>query len=255
MGYRGSPHSPVLEAIMIIFPITEVNALRHLAAEASHASDSGPDGWSKCDVDPMKLLAVFKTLRIKDGLILRAYQFREGGNGNGVIWAMPDNAPFPEPTDCPRMKGSFLEPPRPPKSLDRLMDAIQGDGAPWSYLSASLFSREAAEFGAMWHGCNWSTHHILGADPWQCEPKAKDRRKRQPLASSKPEQWTWIQPRPTIWEPQHERNADTISISFLTYSGHDREAIYQTTDSYQAGSYVFESKRTFVAEGLGGYIF
>ena len=32
------------------------------------------------------------------------------------------------------------------------MQAIEGDGSPWSYLSASILSREAEEFGAMWHG-------------------------------------------------------------------------------------------------------
>ena len=42
-----------------------------------------------------------------------------------------------------------------------LMQAIEGDGSPWSYLSASILSREAAEFGAMWHGCDWSDQTIL----------------------------------------------------------------------------------------------
>jgi hypothetical protein len=36
--------------------------------------------------------------------------------------------------------------------LDDFMDAIEGDGSAWSYLSASLFAREAAELGALWHG-------------------------------------------------------------------------------------------------------
>ena len=108
----------------------------------------------------MNLLGVFTALRVKPGFVLRAYQFRSGGNGNGVVWAMPTDALLPEPSECPRLTDQFLEPPKPPLALDDLMDAIEGDGTPWSYLSSSLFAREAQEVGAMWHGCHWSTHKI-----------------------------------------------------------------------------------------------
>ena len=55
-----------------------------------------------------------------------AYQFREGGDGNGVVWAMPSSAPYPEPEECPRVEEALPEPPRPPGALDDLMDAIEG---------------------------------------------------------------------------------------------------------------------------------
>ena len=45
------------------------------------------------------------------------------------------------------------------------MQAIEGDGSPWSYLSASILSREAVEFGAVWHGCVWSDQTILSKPP------------------------------------------------------------------------------------------
>ena len=32
-----------------------------------------------------------------------------------------------------------------------LMQATEDDGSPWSYLSASIIRREAAEFGTLWH--------------------------------------------------------------------------------------------------------
>ena len=236
---------------MVVFSISEVNKLRSQAETAGLVSNTDTNGWIKCDVDPMKLLAVFETLQIRDGLVLRTYRFCQGGNGNAVVWTMPADAPFPQPVDCSRMEG----PPKPPQALDRLMDAIDGDGTPWSYFSASLFAREAQEFGAIWHGCYWSTHAILGTDPWQCEPEAKDRRKRQPQASGKPEEWKWKQPVPKIWEPQFERTGDTISISFLTFSGLGWETIYQTTDSFSAGSYTCKTTQAVVAKGLGGFMF
>lgn len=38
--------------------------------------------------------------------------------------------PFPEPDDCPKMKGVFLESPKPPGALDNVMEVIIGDGSP-----------------------------------------------------------------------------------------------------------------------------
>jgi len=163
---------------MTAFPISKVSSLRTRAAKACPEPNTASNGWSKSTADPMMLLGVFDSLRLKTDFVLRAYQFQEGGNGNGFIWGMPQGAPFPDPDECPRLMDRFLEPPNPPEALDELMDAIDGDGSPWSFLSASIFAREAAEFGAMWHGCHWSTHAILGTDPWQHDPTAKDRRKR-----------------------------------------------------------------------------
>jgi hypothetical protein len=42
--------------------------------------------------------------------------------------------------------------------------------APWSYFSASLLFRALGEFGALRHGCGWSTHVILGASPFSGPP-------------------------------------------------------------------------------------
>jgi len=65
------------------FPIEKVRQLRRRACEARMVSVEGPGGWSRSSVDPMKLLAVFSSLSLKKGLVLRAYQFRSGNDGNG----------------------------------------------------------------------------------------------------------------------------------------------------------------------------
>ena len=36
-----------------------------------------------------------------------------------------------------------------------------GTSAAWAYMCASILARELAEFGAMWHGCDWDTHTIV----------------------------------------------------------------------------------------------
>ncbi len=66
----------------------------------------------------MRILAIFTTLRIKPGFTLHAYEFSEGGDGNGVVWAMPSGTPLPRPDDCPRMEDVFLRPPKPIDALD-----------------------------------------------------------------------------------------------------------------------------------------
>jgi len=93
-------------------------------------------GWFKSTADPAKLLACFPGLRLKSGFVLRAYLYRDGsGNGNGFVWATSRDLPFPEPEACPRVEGVFLSPPRPPGSLENFMEAVEGDGTPWSYLA------------------------------------------------------------------------------------------------------------------------
>jgi hypothetical protein len=62
----------------------------------------------------MNLLRAFPALRPKEGYALRAYQYRDDGDGNGFVWAVPESAPFPDPETFPRVEGAFLQPPKPP---------------------------------------------------------------------------------------------------------------------------------------------
>jgi hypothetical protein len=236
------------------FSIEEVNRLRQRAQGASEVPIEGPQGWSKSEADPMKLLAVFSSLRLKEGLILRAYQFRERGNGNGIVWAMPADAPFPEPEECPKLEDRFLGPPYPPGAFDDVLEAIEGDGSPWSYLSASLFAREAAEFGAMWHGCDWSTHAVIGGDPWE-SPQFADEESMLEALSSHPDDWEWLEDKPMDWQIQVSEGNDIVTVAFYTHSALGQETIYGHIDTYKQGSYLFKSEKKVVARGPGGYVF
>ena len=229
-----------------VFPVRKVHQLRRSAQKASRVSRKGPEGWTKSNTDPMKLLSVFSALRLKEGYILRAYQFRSGGNGNGIIWAMPKEAPFPNPDDCIKLQDAFLEPPKPPEALDHFMDAIEGDKTPWSYLSASLFFREACEFGAIWHGCSWTEHRILGTDPWK-SPQVVS-------SSMDPKEWKWIGQTPSEWQPQVKETPKTMRVTFYTYAGLGMESIYENVDTYKPTSYKPECKNEPIAKGPGGYV-
>ena len=76
------------------------------------------------------------------------------------------------------------------------MEAIEGDGSPESYLCASLLARELHEFGAMLHGCNWSTHTILDQNPLAVGNSLQ----LLNAPSGTPEQWKWLAPEPVQWQ-------------------------------------------------------
>ncbi len=159
------------------FSITRVNCLRRAAERAREfpgeqgdpsAERSRSDGWFASAYDANDLIAVFDTLRLKPGFALHAYEFREASDGNGIIWALPAGAPLVAPDECPSFEDTWPHPPRPPGAVP-LMQSIEGDGSPWSYLSASILRREAAEFGALWHGCDWTPQTILSKPPRQAD--------------------------------------------------------------------------------------
>ena len=133
------------------------------------------------------------------------------------------------------------------------MDAIDGDGSAWSYICASILARVLTEFGAMWHGCDWDTHTILGANPWN-RPKEKEGsdtgRPMGPVS-----EWLWIYRPPKARSPRVDESDNAVVVTFLSYSGLDQEAIYRYTDTYQRGEYRCKTERQQIATGPGGYVF
>lgn len=65
--------------------------------------------------DPEEIVKATDVLTLRAGLRFVAYQYRAGGNGNGIVWALPVDAPFPEPDECERLNDEFAKAPRPRK--------------------------------------------------------------------------------------------------------------------------------------------
>ena len=231
------------------FPLSDVRRLRERAVKAREITAFAPEGWSKSSINPMDVLAVFEPLRIKDGYILRAYHYRENTDAHGFVWAMPVDADFPEPQHCPR-DNVLLGTPKPPTAFEDFMEAIEGDGSPWSYFCASLLGRELRELGAALHGCNWSTHAILDKNPLT-EPSQSEARHSP---SGGQEQWTWLEPEPSQWQPSVFGNDDSHTVTFLTFSGYRRESIYHHADWFSREAYRFTTQSTLVASGPSGYV-
>lgn len=227
----------------------KIAKLRRRAHELAEPPENCPEGWFRRPDDPARILALFDGLRLKTGFVLRAYQFIQGGNGNGVVWALPETADFPDPAECQQLEGRFLSPPKPPEALDDFREAIEGDGSPLSYLSASLASRELREFGAMWHGVSWGTVEILDTNPWEHGEAAPDDLRRAIDGD-----WQWQLPRPEDWRPRAEVEGDTVRVTLLGYTGFVQHRLFEITDLYQLGSYVFETVTSDLALGSHGWI-
>ena len=243
------------------FNITRVNRLRRAAERARvlpfEESDFWPDEhlsqWqqriaSKYAYD---LVRVFDTLWLKPGFELRASVYRSGGNGNGEIWA---KSVVSQPVDS--WEGSGLEEKRMdrPSEVVPLMQAIEGDGSPWSYLSASILSREAEEFGAMWHGCVWSDQKILSKSPRQSDnQELDDTRERSGEAPVR--NWRWHNAAPRTWKPTYEDYGSTKEVTLYIFNPVGGERIYRATDTYSAGSYDAETEETMLCTGGPGFIY
>ena len=230
-------------------PVGEINRLRR-RAQAAVPYTPAADGWTISPVEPMRLLAAFETLRMKTGFALRGYLFRSGNDGNGIVWAMPIDEPQPSPHDCPKIEG-FLSPPKPTSALVEVMRAIEGDGSPFSYLSASLLARELCEFGALWHGISWGVAKIIDRRPAEVEKPPIGR-----FAESHewPSKLTLCGPPPRSWRPQVTRTANGVEVTFCVLNIVGRRTITRLTDTYSGGEYAFSTTEQTIATGGGGII-
>jgi len=220
------------------FSAKDINDLRRKASKQCVDPRHYPEGWSKSKMCPMKVLKAFPSLQIKKGYVLRAYQFISGSNGNGIVWAMPEDSVFPEPEECSKSKDSFPSNcPMPEDALENVMDIIEGDGSNLSYISASILAREISEFGACWHGCSWSSHTILD-DQLSCDE----------FTLEEMDDWDWHEEKPNEWRSSVQKIKNKVVVTFYTYTGFDRAGIVRHSDTFSFGSYCFTSDSTMVAE-------
>ena len=221
------------------FSVGPLNRIRARAAQLTEEISSSCllDGWSICPVDPMRLLDLFSELRIQDGYKLVAYQYYSEGNGGTQTFVVPVGKELQEPSFA---RGDLIE---PHNAVPDLVRYILPSGSARSYLQASLFVRELAEFGAMWHGCDWSTHTILSGLP-----------KEIPGPSQGPD-WEWHEAIPEQWRPCVEESGVGTVVSMYTQTGLGRESILRLTDRFTDAGAEFESEELAIAIGPGGYVF
>ena len=199
----------------------------------------------------MDLVSVFPCLKVEDGYYLAAYQYRFGDNVNGFVFAIPRGRDLPPPEAHSEREDIFLTPPKPEGALDDAMEAIEGDGSPMSYLSASILGRELSEFGAMRHGCFWSNIVIVGSDPW-----GEDSRHLFTMIPISPkDNWNFSLPEPDDWSPAVFVTEEKVIVRFYIWSGLGTETISLIQDTYSPGNYCFTSNQTYLATGGRGFVY
>jgi len=246
---KPSSAEPTFSAVC--YSIDEIRRLRKAAARLTELSQDAPEGWSKSRTDAGELVKLFKSLQLRKGFALRAYQFSSDGNRSGAVWAMPADAAFPEPKDCPTLNAHLFKAPKPAQALDDVMDAIEGDDSLESYMLASLLWRELCDFGAAWHGLSWTFHTVLADSPWKAV--ANDDAPPTERPSSPRDQWTWKLAEPKDWNPQVRLDGNTATVTFYTFCGLYPEKIFLHTDTYTRGKYRAKVDEQVVAEGKGGF--
>lgn len=239
------------------FPLATV---RELSERARRRPSDGSDdeiSWTIGEIDPMEVVECFApVLRVRDGYALRAYQFRAGGNGHGVVYAMPRDVELPNPPRMMEGEEHRWEPPLPPEgALAHYMEAIEGDGSAWSYLCASFLDRELSELHARWHGVRWGVHRLIDGAPWSgSKPGEVTEGNDGVFRSAGTEAWWAAIPAPPALEPKVRMEDSGAVVTFHTYSGFVREGIYRHTDTYPSGVYRAVHELEQIAVGPGGYI-
>lgn len=207
-----------------------------------------PRGWQLNTVDPMKLLACYKHLSLRDGYVLRSLLFG-AENSRGLVRAYPSAVPQSQPSD--EYSSEFNPPPAERGVIDDFMTIVELDGSPSSYLEASWFYRNAQEIGASWHGLDWSTHSLLLVDP-----------RKNPSADLADElsdvSFELVGPRkrlPSVWRPRIELGEHQITVNFFTYSGLGQGRIIKHVDVYEPGKAVAATEEHVLAHTNSGYVF
>ena len=210
-------------------------------------------GWRKSDLNPMSLLDYFGSLSLKSGYVLRAYERHCAPNSWGAVWALPSTMPFSDP----KPNGNGM-PARPDSALENTMDAIEGDGSPYSYLCASLLARELEHFGTLSPDSEWLNCFILGSDPWiDSDPWNGSSGVAHALAGQgftrDRRSWSWSGRQPSAWRPAVFMSQRTVTVIFHAFSGVRRQRIITFEDRYLRGSYSFNRQEKPIANGPNGY--
>ncbi len=136
--------------------------------------------WFVSAANPGAALLKLPGVRLKPGIRLVTYLSRLPDEGLGITWAVPEALSTTAQLQTALDKDLKDLPPQPAGALASVMEAIEGDHSPLSFIIASLLQRELQEFGASGKRQDWSHHRLINALPaqvpwqWQTATPPKD---------------------------------------------------------------------------------
>jgi hypothetical protein len=181
--------------------------------------------WFISSADPGGALMKLPGVRLKPTLRLVTYLLRSGTDGMGAVWAVPEMLSTTAHLQKALIGGGtvgvgVLQVPQPGGALADVMEAIEGDRSPLSFVIASIFQRELKEMGALGKSSDWSHHRLINALPSQ-------------------RNWQWRVPTPPKdLSPKVVIYPDKrAAVEFFTCRITVPVAIYQHVDQYAADHY------------------
>lgn len=176
--------------------------------------------WFVSAVDPGAALLKLPGLRLKPQFRLVCYLNRTANEGMGITWAVPEQLSTTAQLEEALEKGCDREhPPQPAGALKDILEAVDGDYSPASYLVASILRRELKEFGALGKSCSWSHHRLIPALPSQAN-------------------WEWrTKPVQDLSPKVYVMPDNRVVIEFFTCRVVAPVAVYQHIDQYTLKTY------------------
>ncbi len=176
--------------------------------------------WYVSVMDPGVAFMKLPGLHLRSGYRLATYLYRQGEDGIGKTWALPESLSAIANLEKALSDASTIQsPPKPLGSLEDFSTAIEGDRSPGSFLFASLLRREMAEFGYIGKNCIWNKHQLITAVPQQL-------------------QWQWRTEGVKDLSPKVRILPEGRAIvEFFTCRVTPSIAIFQHLDQYSVGSY------------------
>ena len=189
------------------------------APEESHVPNRQGQ-WFISSTNPGAVLLKLPGLKLKPELRLITYLHRVAEDGIGATWAVPEHLSTTAQLEkALSVSGDRQQPPQPNGALAHVMDAVDGDHSPASYLVASILQRELKEFGALGKSCDWTHHRLIAAIPAQAN-------------------WQWRIDVPKDLSPKVRLLPDgRAALEFFTCRVVAPIAIFQHIDQYPTGQY------------------
>jgi hypothetical protein len=176
--------------------------------------------WFVSTINPGIALMKLPGLKLKPEARLVAYLYRTSEEGRGAAIALPEALSTTSHLEKALANHTDDQiPPKPEGAFADVMEAIQGDRSPISFMIASLLRRELQELGAQGKARNWYHHRLIDSLP----PQVK---------------WQWKNTPPADLSPKVLIYPDNrAAIEFFTCRVTAPIAIYHHVDQYPVAHY------------------
>ncbi len=175
--------------------------------------------WFISTVNPGAALLKLPGLWLKPDYRLVSYLYRRENSGVGLVWAVPETLSSTAQLEKAMENCcGITQLPKPEGALLQLMEAVDGDRSPASYLIASILRRELQEFGNLGDRRHWGHHHLIDELP--------------------ADKWQWRTEKPQDWSPKVKLFPDgKAAVEFFTCCTSGSRVLYRHLDQYPEGQY------------------